>query len=88
MQNKKLCMRENINKTQSFGNNRPEYMHTVTQCWPASSPIANLFIEVRAYNTQTTTNKYISENSQTNYYVTLHTGTQNYFNLVKTLLPY
>ena len=54
---------------------------------PAFSPIANLFKEVSAYNTQTTTNKYINEDSLTNYYVTLHIGTQNYLNLVKTLLP-
>ena len=55
---------------------------------PAPSLIANLFIEVSAYNTQTTTNKYINEGSVTNYYVTLHIGTENYFNLVKTLLSY
>ena len=61
---------------------------TITQCSPASSPIANLFIEISDYNTQTTTNKYISEDSLTNYYVTLHIGTQNYFILVKTLLSY
>ena len=57
-------------------------MHTITQCCQI------LFIEVSAYNTQTTTNKYISGDSVTNYYVTLHIGTQNYFNLVKTLLSY
>ena len=79
---------ENINKTQSFGNNRLEYTQTIMQYWPASSLIANLLIEVDDYNTQTTTNKYISEDSLTNYYVTLHMGTQNYFNLVKTFLPY
>ena len=79
---------ENINKTQSFGNNWLEYMHTITQCWLASSQIDNLFIEVSTFNTQTTTNKYISENSQTNDQVTLHIGTQNYFNLLKTLLSY
>ena len=55
-------------------------MHTITQCWPASSPIAKLFIEISDYNTQTTTNKYISEDNLANYYVTLHIGTQIYFN--------
>ena len=54
-----------------------ECMHTVTQCWPASSQIANMFIEISDYNAQTTTNKYISGDSLTNYYVTLHMGTQN-----------
>ena len=73
---------ENIKKKKNFGNNRPECMHTITQCWPASSQIANLFIEISDYNTQTATNKYISEDSLTNYYVTLHIGTQNYFDLV------
>ena len=53
---------------------------------PASSPRANLFIEVSAYNTKTTTNKYFSVDTLTNYHVTLHIGTQNYFNLVKKLL--
>ena len=46
---------------------------------PASSPVANLFKEVSAYIIQTNTNKYISEDSLTNHYVTLHIGTQNYF---------
>ena len=73
---------ENFNKTQSFGNNRLEYTQTIMQYWPASSLIANLFIEVNDYNTQTTTNMYIIEDSLTNYYVTLHIGTQNYFDLV------
>ena len=54
---------------------------------PASSPIANLLIEVSAYNTPTTTNKYISEDSLTNYYVTLHIGTQNYFSQNTSFLP-
>ena len=55
-------------------------MHTlITQCWPGLGENRNLFIEVNAYNTQTTANKYISEDSLTNHYVTLHIGTQNYF---------
>ena len=78
-----------FNKTQSFGNNRLECMHTlITQCWPGLGENRNLFIEVNAYNTQTTANKYISEDSLTNHYVTLHIGTQNYLDLVKTLLSY
>ena len=51
-------------------------------------PIANLFIEISDYNTQTATNRYISEDSLTNCYVALHIGTQKYFNLVETLLSY
>ena len=74
-------MRRSLTK-QSFGNNWLENMQTITQYWLASALIANLFIEISSYNTQTTTNKYISEDSLTNYYVTLHIGTQNYFDLV------
>ena len=45
----KALYEENINKTQSFRNNQLEYVHTITQYWPASSQIANLFIEISAY---------------------------------------
>ena len=43
-------------------------------------PTANLFRELSGYSTQTTTtNKYISEDSLTKYYVTWRIATQNYF---------
>ena len=41
--------------------------------------ISILFIELSDYNAETTTNKYTSEKSLTNYHVTLHIETHNYF---------
>ena len=48
--------------------------------------IVNLFIELTGYSTQTTTNKYISEDMLTKYYAIQHIATQNYFDVVKTLI--
>ena len=68
-------MRRSLTK-QSFGNDWLENMQTITQYWLASALIANLFIEISSYNTQTTTNKYISEDSNKLLCYTAHRNTK------------